>query len=373
MNIKKGEEVLTFGFTLGTLFDMKESEKVFNDNPKETRETLYRQYFAEMNKKGEVFKKGTALGLYIALHNLRKVLPNDILRIRFGISSRFDTNHEGLTTLLNSLDHYVMKNNEDLMPDYISLTGGLEQASSHKMQGADLVFTSSDSSAKDYHNSGIAAVHIPNLSEEQNEAMYDNRFNPINFIFDFDGVLADHKSEMVYQAAKKIGNLDPVEEFRVNELKNRDTPMNLGPLGAAARKLSRVVAYYQRQMLNNEIEAKDIPFKDHLLTARGGSATFRVMKTLTHYDIQLSRADFADGRPKHIALNMLNKSEINLFLEDSRVHVDGARDNVPHVIAGLVFNDYTAGNETLNEAVKNLENEKKKEKNEIQKRTILTV
>lgn len=361
MDIKEKDVVLTLGFTTGTLFDMKESEAIFDNNSEETREVLYRQYFEELNKKGEVLKCGPALGLYIAMHKLREKVPTDVIKLRFGLTSRFDTAHPGATTLFNSLEYYLMSQNTDYMPDYISLTGGLEQASPHKMQGADVVFTSSDSWAKEYHVNGIAATQIPNISEEQNLMSFNNKDNAINFIFDFDGVVGDHSSEIIYQAAKKIKGLDPIEAFRLNELKYKNNPQNLGPLGVFLEKTSLIVAYYQKLMLTNKIKAKEIPFETRILTARGGAATFRVIKTMTHNNIQVSRADFADGRPKHIALSMLEKKNINLFLEDSRVHIDGARNKVPHVIAGLVFNDYTSGTVTLDETIDRLKKENQEE------------
>ena len=356
MNINDNDTVLTFGFTAGALFDMKEAEAVFESHSEEDRLSAYNEYFAQMNAEGKVFKPGPALGFYISLIKLRnsRKVPCDVAKFRFGMSARFDTNHAGAITLMNSIDHYLLDEVNDFVPDYISWTGGLEQASSHKMQGADVVFTSSDASAKEYHKRGVAAVHIQNISEIQNMKMFNNRDNKINFICDFDGVIVDPTSEMVYQAAKQIKGLEPLEEFRLNEIKHRHTPMELGPLGVVVQKLSRVVAYFNKKMLANEIKANDIPLATTILTARGGAASMRIVKTMAHHNIQVTRADFADGRPKHIALSMLDESHINLFLEDSLVHVDGARNNVSHVLAGLVFNDFTSGDMSLNGAVEQL-------------------
>lgn len=342
---------LTLGFTVGSLFDMKEAEAIFDNNTEEERELLYRDYFKQMNQEGKCFKPGPALGLYVALHFLKGKLPEELITFRFGLSSRFDTVHEGTITLFNSLKNYLLTEEYDFFPDYISLTGGLGQVSPHKMQGADLVFTSSDSSAKEYHNNGMSSIHLPNMSELQNLKLYQNRKNNINFIFDFDGVVADASSEIVYQAAKKIEGLKPLEAFRLNEMNNMDSPMSLGPLGVFLQKASLIVAHYQKKMLANEIKAKDIPFETRILTARGGVSSCRALKTLSHYGIQVSRADFNEGRPKHIALSMLDENNINLFLEDSLIHVDGARKNVNHIMAGLVFNDYTSGKISLDTTV----------------------
>lgn len=358
MNINKGDTLLTFGFTAGTLFDMKEAETIFEASSEEERHNRYREYFARMNARGEVFKPGPALGMYIALQGLRAKIPEDLIKLRFGLTARFDTNHEGAITLANSLEHYFLKDGKDLLPDYCSLTGYLEQSSSHKVKNADVVFTSSDSSAKEYHNSGIAAIHIPNISELQNMKMYNNRDEKINFIFDFDGVVVDHGSEIVYQAAKQIEGVDPIKAFNMNEIENRNIPMQLGPLGLFLQKASLIVAHYQKQILQNEIKPEDVPFETRIMTARGGGAVLRVLKTLTYYNIQVSRADFEDGSPKYIALGMLDENAINLFMEDSFVHVDGARRNANHVMAGLVFNDYTSGRVCLEETVAKLRQKK---------------
>ena len=63
--------------------------------------------------------------------------------------------------------------------------------------------------------------------------------------------------------------------------------------------------------------------------------------------IKVRRADFAEGREKYMALDMLKKEDLKLFLEDSLVHIEGARKYNDHVMAGLVFNDYNAGKDNL--------------------------
>lgn len=342
------KEQIVVGFTAGTLFDMKEAEYIYENSKIEDKETNYRNFFKKMNENGEIFKQGPALGLYIALKKLQNSLPPDLITMRFGITSRFDTVHDGVTTLFSSLKYYLLdEGGKDLMPEYISLTSGDDQATSHKMQGADLVFTSSSLLAKEYYQNGVPAVHIPNISVMQNIEMYNKRNGNINIIFDFDGVIADPSSEMVYQAAKKIKGLKPIEEFQKNEIENIDIPMDLGPLGEFSKKLSVIVNYFQERKLKSEIIPYAPYLKTQILTARGEAAIFRVIKTLTINSIKVNKTDFASGREKYLALNMLNKEDINLFLEDSVVHVEGARKYSDHVLAGLVLNDYTTNSQIL--------------------------
>lgn len=347
------DNVLTIGFTAGTLFDMKEAEKVFENAPDKDKQKLYREYFKDMNAKNQTFKVGPALGLYIALQELKSKIPESVLTIRFGVSSKFDTAHPGANTLFNSISHYLMKDGQHHAPDYHSLTGGFEQASAHKIQGADLVFTSSDKSADLYYNNGIASVYIPNRSPELNMNSYKNRKNNLNIYCDYDGVIGDVESESVYQAAKKLADLNAVNTFRDHEVSKAHIPMELGPLGDVLKKLGRVVEYYHDKLTKNEIKENNIPFKTILLTARGGGAAIRAFNTLNTKGITLSQSLFMDGKNKNDALTLAHKKEITLFLDDGRVHFDRAVE-LENVIAGYVPNELTVGKINIDERMKRL-------------------
>lgn len=350
MKIDNRENILTIGFTAGTLFDMKEAEKIFEDAPSKDKQKLYREYFKEMNAKGQTFKPGPALGLYIALYELKSKIPEDVLKITFGLSSKLDAAHPGANTLFNSMIHYLIKDGKDYIPDYQAFTGGREQAPVHKMHNADLVFTSSDKSADLYYNNGIGSVYVPNRTPQLNMVAYKNRNNNLNIYCDYDGVIGDVESESVYQAAKRLNHekVNPIHAFRDHEIANANTPMELGPLGVVLKKLGRVVEHFQEKLVLNEIKESEIPFKTILLTARGGGAAIRAFNTLNANGIHLSQSLFMDGRNKNDALILAHKKEVTLFLDDGRIHFDRAVE-LDNVIAGYVPNELTVGKINLEE------------------------
>lgn len=322
--MKVKENVLTIGFTAGTLFDMKEAEDIFEKAPDNEKQKRYRDFFQKMNEKGETFSVGPALGLYIALQELKGKVPEDVMQIRFGLSSKFDSAHPGAVTLFNSIEKYMMSDGKHHAPDYHALTGGFEQASKHKIQDADLVFTSSKNSANLYYNNGMASVFIPNRSAKLNNLSYKNRNNNINIYCDYDGVIGDVDSETVYQVAKQMKDVNPVNTFRDHEVLNSKNLMELGPLGDVLKKFGKIVSYYQDKLLTTNLKEEDIPFKTVLLTARGGGAAIRAFNTLNSKGISLSQCLFMDGVNKNEALSQAHKSEITLFLDDGEAHFDRA-------------------------------------------------
>lgn len=361
--MKSEKNVLTIGFTAGTLFDMKDAEQIFEKADEAEKQKLYRTFFKEMNERNEIFKPGPALGLYMAFQNLKSkiegyqkddsviVKPN--LKIRFGLSSKFDSAHPGAITLFNSLEHYMMKENEHNFPDYINLTGGFEQASPHKIQDADLVFTSSNDSANLYYNNGIASVFIPNRTPKLNLDSYRNRKSNLNIYCDYDGVIGDANSESVFQAALQITGIDPVNTFRDHEVSKSREPMELGPLGDVLKKFGYIVEFYKDQLMANKIKEDEIPFKTILLTARGGGASARAFHTLSQKEISLSQCLFMDGVNKNEALSMVHKKDITLFLDDGEKHFHRAM-TLDNIIPGYVPNELTVGNINMHEQLEKL-------------------
>jgi 5'-nucleotidase len=374
--MKAKNDTLTIGFTAGTLFDMKEAEDIFEKADDKDKQRLYRAYFKEMNDKNDIFKPGPALGLYMAFQNLKDkikvsenvetVAENTNLLIRFGLSSKFDSAHPGAITLFNSIEHYMMKEGQHHSPDYLNLTGGFEQAMAHKIQDADLVFTSSDKSADLYYNNGIASVYIPNKGPKFNLDSYKNHKSNLNIYCDYDGVIGDANSESLFQAALQLKDIDPVNTFRDHEVSKSREPMELGPLGGVLKKFGIIVEFYKEKLMANEIKEEDIPFKTILLTARGGGAASRAFHTLNQKGISLSQCLFMDGVNKNEALSLVHKKDMTLFLDDGKKHFERAM-TLDNIIAGYVPNELTVGNidmkekllrltESLNDAQKAREN-----------------
>lgn len=348
MSEQKKPEVLTIGFSAGSLFDIKEVEKIYEEQGLKA----YINKLAEMDEKGESFGPGPALGLYMALRNLKDKIPEDVLNIRFGMVSRHSPNHES-GPIFRSYRALIADASQDIQIskelDYLSFTDGRSPLKYHKAQGADLIFSTSSDTAKECYENGVAAIYIPNKGEEINKQLYERRDNKIVLVSDFDGVIGDVLSEMNYQQAKKRRendpSINPLEVFRMAERMNRDTPMELGPLGNVVKKLGAIVSYFSEQRIEGKIKAEDILYETIVVTARGGSAFERFNNTQKMHGINVSQAHLMDGVNKNFILDIIadeNKNANILFIDDSQVHFDRAL-NLKEILSGFVHNDFTVG------------------------------
>lgn len=345
MTEERKQEVLTIGFSAGSLFDIKALEEIYEKEGLKA----YKNKLNEMNENGESFLPGPALGFYLALRKLKNMIPNEIMNIRFGMMSKNSLDYE-TEPLFRSIRKYIADDSSELNIskefDYVSFLDGDSAIPYHKAQGADLVFSTSTSSAKDYYNNGIAALYIPNVDAEKNMEMYLKKDNKIILVSDFDGVIGDVHSEMNYQNAKLIDGVDPIEIFRMNEKLNRDIPMGLGPLGNVVKKLGLLVEYFTEQRIEGKIKSTEVPYKTIVVTARGGSAFERFNNTRKKYGINVSQAHLMDGVNKNFVLDIIAKENENaniLFIDDGQVHFDRALE-LKSILSGFVHNDFTVGN-----------------------------
>lgn len=344
MSEDKKPEVLTFGFSAGSLFDLKEVEEIYE------KEGLraYTNKLKEMGEKGECFEPGPALGLYLALRKLKENVPEDVIKIRFGMISKNSPNYE-TEPLFLSMRKYIADEISDVGQskefDYKSFLDGGSAIDYHKAQGADLVFSTSDTAAQEYYKNDIAALYLPNVNKERNLEMYSKKDNKIVLVSDFDGVIGDVLSEMNYQNAKLIPGLDAIEVFRKNEKSKRDISMDLGPLGNVVRKLGIIVEHFSELRIDGKIKSEDIPYKTIVVTARGGSAFERFNTTRKNHGINISQVHLMDGVNKNFVLDIISKENNNsniLFIDDGAVHFNRALD-LKDILSGFVHNDFTVG------------------------------
>ncbi len=315
--MKKKNE-LVIAFTLGAIIDTDKAERVFEE--KGTK--AYHDMLKKHKNKDSIFAPGPALGMMMALRHLDRLTPDDVLKISFVLVSKVDPNPNIHAVLFDSMQHYLQENKAEMDHNYgfdmISLTGGEDVTPFLEAIEADLVFTTSESSAKELFIKGINSVHIPYTSKEMNLELYEKRNNDIVIFSDFDGVMGDAESEKVFQAAKKDG----VTEFLEYEEGLKDVPMDLGPLGETVKKLSRAVKF-QKNIQMKSGQKQEVEVKIVVVTARSGQAMHRFFKTIEHHGIEISQACMMQGRNKNKILDAIgkqNKGKTLLFFDDSQTH-----------------------------------------------------
>lgn len=334
------KNLLKIGFSTGALFDTREVEAIYE------KEGLraYLDHLEKMNKNGETFSPGPALGLYMAFKNLQNSIDKDVLDIKFGMVSRNNPNPKFFGVFLRSIRHWILNNENgahdiDKALDFCCYTNGESIVQAHLAQESDLVFTTSKTSARELYQAGIPAVQIPNESSEKNLELYKKKDGKVVIVADYDGVIGDVNSESVYIAAKNQKGVNAIEAFNRHEIDNKDVPMLLGPLGNVIKKLGRVVEVFENQRFSDE--SKLNPLKIIVVTARGVSAIERFMNTIGHHDITISQLYMMDGLNKNIPLEQIasrNKGSNILFIDDSEIHFTRSNELVD-ILSGWVKND----------------------------------
>lgn len=131
--------------------------------------------------------------------------------------------------------------------------------------------------------------------------------------FDFDSVIADDSSEEFYKYHKKI------EDYFEHEEKLSSHPLSEGPLGELLKK----IAFFQRlerKKMEKEKDYKPI-LKTSIITARNAPAHERVVTTLKDWNIDVDQVFFLGGIDKSRILNILKP---HIFFDDQM-------DNLQHL------------------------------------------
>lgn len=332
------ENVLNIAFSLGSIIDTKKANTVFKEEGIDAFHAILKKH----KDKNSIFAPGPALGLFMALRELDRSVPDEVLKIQFGLVSRIDPNPSIQSVIMDSMQHYLDENKQtgknDHGFDLVALTGGADVFPflDKEVFNADLVFTTSEETAKKLYSRGLNTVCIANRSSENNKELYEKRNGSIMLLTDYDGVIGDSKSETVYQNALK-DEKDPVNAFLEFEEKNKDIPMELGPLGITIKKLSQVVKYQKHKGLFGEDELLNIT----VVTARNGQAVQRFNKTIEVNDVSVSQLYMMKGQNKNNILSALaeiNKGKNLLFLDDSEIHFKRSSE-LRDISPGFVPND----------------------------------
>lgn len=347
--MKNKDNVLNIAFSLGSIIDIKKSSQVFREEGMEA----FRAILKKHKDKNSIFDPGPSLGLFMALRKLNRLIPDDVLKIEFGLVSRIDPNPDIQSVIMDSMKYYLDENKEDGQViydngfDMIALTGGEDIVPflGKEVFNTDIYFTTSKESATELYNHGLNTVCIPNKDKDNNIELYKKRHGNIVLFTDYDGVISDASSERIYQNALKQEGVDPIAAFMEHEELNKDIPMELGPLGNTIRKLSRVVKY----QMNKNITQKEALLNIIVVTARQGQAYDRCNMTIDFNGVSISQLYMMKGQNKnHIlnALGKLNKGKNLLFFDDSEIHFKRSSQ----------LTDFSSGwvpNELINEKYEN--------------------
>lgn len=338
----KKENELCIAFSLGSIIDTKKAEKVFEEKGLQAFHDILKKH----KEKNSIFSPGPALGLFMTLRRLNREIPDDVLNIKFVLVSPIDPNPKTHAVITDSINHYLAENKEpedtQFGFDLIAFTGSKDVTPFLKMPdlSVDLMFTTSENSAKRLFLNGIPSVCIPNIDYKTNIELYNKRFGNLVLFMDYDGVIGDAESEKVFQKAILENSNDPVKEFLKYEEENKEIPMKLGPMGKTIKKLSRVVQYQKKLQMTTK-DAENNLLEIIVVTARSGQANKRFWLTIDKNDIEISSMYMMQGLNKNNILKVLGdeyKGHNLMFFDDSVIHFTRSQE-LKNIVSFWVAND----------------------------------
>ena len=278
------------------LFDLEESNALFLEKGPEA-------FIAHTRELQDVpLAPGVAFPLVKGLLNLNKLAGREEPLVEVMVITSFVP--EAGIRILRSIDHH------GLPIVRASFTGNVPTIGYLSAFGVDLLLSKSADDAQAAIRSGIAAAvmyDLPKSGELDDDPQ-------IRIAFDGDAVLFSDESERVYKARKLAGFLE-------NEKLNVNVPLPDGPFAKVLRTI-------------NELQQCDIggrkPFRIALVTARGGVARERVLRTFDSWGLSVDEAHFLSGFPK---AGILKAFGPHIFFDDQDAHVGPASELVP---SGLV-------------------------------------
>ena len=166
------------------------------------------------------------------------------------------------------------------------------------------------------------AANLPAGLVLPSKAKDDKDDYELRIAFDFDGVLADDKAEVVYQSSGK--NLDL---FFRHEVIKATIPHDPGPL----KDLFTKIGFFQKLEAKRAQEEQGYKpaVRIAIVTARNAPADERVVTTLESWGMSAAEIFFLGGIEKKRILNVLKP---HIFFDDQLVHLEPAAATIPSVL-----------------------------------------
>lgn len=283
-------DCLVVGISSRALFDLRREDALFVNAGLEA-------YQAEqLAREEEVLPPGTGFPLVRAVLDLNN--PASARRAEVVVMSRNST--ETSLRIFNSIRHYGLDISR------AALSGGAPLAPYLRAFNVDLFLSCYEDDVRRALEGGVAAALLYDRPEDPLEAA-----DEIRIAFDGDAILFSDESERVFQA-------DGLEAFARHEAERAREPLAEGPFARVLHKLSGLQRAARREGAT--------PIRTALVTARGGPAHERVIRTLLAWGVAVDEAFFLGGVPK---TEILAAFRPHIFFDDQATHCERAASRVP--------------------------------------------
>ncbi len=295
---------LTVAIASSALFDLADSDAVYRAQGIEA----YRRFQAA--REGEVLPPGVAFPFVRRLLALNRGAASEPV-VEVVLISRNDPDTG--VRVHNSLEHYR------LAVERAVFTGGRPPYRYIDDFGASLFLSANQSDVEEAIRLGYPAGRVLGGAESDDDG------DELRLAFDFDGVLADDESEIVFKEQGLAG-------FRANERERASHALNPGPLQALLAQLALL------QQLEAARVQRDGAYRTLLrtaiITARSGPGYRRVIASLRAWGIRVDESFFLGDMPKDRVIRTFRP---HLFFDDKLDNALLAASHAPavHVPFGI--------------------------------------
>lgn len=292
-------EMLVVGVASSALFDLTESDQVFN----ERGEASYRQYQEEHIE--DVLRPGVAFPFIKRLLSLNDLAVGATPLVEVIVLSR-NAPETGLRVMRSVKAHQLS------ITRAIFMQG---RSPYHFMQALSmsLFLSANEKDVREAIEAGFAAGQVVGAPAASSDGA------DLRIAFDFDGVLTDDSSERVMQA----GGL---AAFHSNETENATVPLPEGRLAEFLRGINRIQDIEER--LFDQDHSYNRRLHVAIVTARNAPSHERVVRAIQSWGLRVNDAFFLGGIEKAKVLQVLSP---HIFFDDQKGHIEAAAREVPSV------------------------------------------
>lgn len=295
---------LVIGISATALFDMSESDRMFQEMYVANRDQAMEKYRAYMLEHENLpLAPGTGYPLVKALLQLNKYQQegDKAPLVEVVVMSR-NSPDTGIR-VLNTIRH------EKLSITRSAFTAGETVADYLDAFDVDLFLTTNKDDAQKVIDSRYCAAAVLKDPPTGSSKM---DLDQVRIAFDGDAVLFSDESELVYKT-------EGMRAFHAREDAQQDIPMTEGPYATLLKKLAKL-----QDRLPTRVEYS--PVRIALVTARNSPSDMRVIKTLRSWGVYVDEAFFLGGVGK---AKVLQAFRPHIFFDDQDVHLNAAASLVP--------------------------------------------
>ena len=320
------DEKLVVAVASSALFDLKESDEIFEKQGVEE----YRKYQTE--KINEPFGKGVAFPF------IRRLLKyNEIFSEKKPVEVIFLSRNDADTgqRLYRSAEHYGLPITRG------AFLSGKPPYPYIKAFNASLFLSANEEDVRTAVDQGFPGGLVLNGDNIKDD---DEDSHQLRIAFDFDGVIADDSSEIYLETEKSLS------KYHKNESEHKHEPLKPGPLKDLLDKINRI------QKLEWEKKKSDDTYVPGLsiaiVTARNAPADERFVTTMKYFGVSVDETFFLGGIKKKRILEVLKP---HIFFDDQIKHLKSISPTIPsvHIPFGVKnrINENSAGDEVKNEGI----------------------